>query len=540
MDKRDLALKPSHFQSFCQHFCLSNVGLMQLVFILFGFGFTALVLFSFLLDWLHAYPMCEICLLQRFVMTLLGLVALVGAASVRRIHGLGVTCFLAIGLLLGLGLGFAVSHVYMIAVAAPSGNAHACKMVAEMTFIPDFWYDFFHSRYAFVSCDQVTSGFLGLSFPLWSLLIYSCSATLFAIVSSLMIRSFFVEKGVTIKDSVVFQVVKAVILFIVVVFFCVWMAASMYFVTVQRKILYKPDRYDVSHEQSFKKVDMIAYAIPEGKQWAFAYPRSGTWTQAVDTAKIQTVSPTAAVVAKSNTQAVAKSSTQAVATSKHAVVKKRHHDLWIVLWGRDTMALDALFSDPAWIGVFNQLSGSGSQFLLIDYPGFGMNAGFPGERSNRDSVLAAYRAWRHYKGIADDETVRVFLLAHSMGTGVAVDAARSLQDISGVVLLSPFVSIFQMSKVLLGSWMAWTVRPFLLDRYPTDHRLHSLHEQFPQLPVAIFHGDADYVIPVTHSQYMAKSHAWIQYHERAGIGHNKRDFADAKVLAVMQSMMRHA
>ena len=176
--------------------------------------------------------------------------------------------------------------------------------------------------------------------------------------------------------------------------------------------------------------------------------------------------------------------------------------------------------------------------LLVDYPGFGANEGMPSETSNRASVLNAYRAWRQHQGLSEDEPCRVFLLAHSMGTGVAVDVARSLSDISGVVLLSPFGSLHQVASTVLGRWMAWTIWPFLSDRYPTAQRLAEFHQRLPGVPLAIFHGDQDIVIPVSQSQAMVRQYQWIDYHQFAGVGHSKDDFVGHRLLEVMQKMMQ--
>ena len=99
------------------------------------------------------------------------------------------------------------------------------------------------------------------------------------------------------------------------------------------------------------------------------------------------------------------------------------------------------------------------------------------------------------------------------------------------------MSIFQMSKSLFGAWMAWTVRPFLLDRYPTAYRLRLLHEKLPDTAVAIFHGDKDVVIPVSQSQSIVASNQWIQYYEISGASHAKREFLGESVLKVMRDMM---
>ena len=121
------------------------------------------------------------------------------------------------------------------------------------------------------------------------------------------------------------QWIQAVVTLILVVFFCVWMAASIYFVSNQRKILYKPDRYDHSHQQALKRVDALQYQINSGVQCAFSYPKAPVM----------------------------------------GAQSKKH--LWIILWGRDAMALDAFFNDAEWSRIFGQLSSSAS-FLMVDYP----------------------------------------------------------------------------------------------------------------------------------------------------------------------------
>ena len=298
-----------------------------------------------------------------------------------------------------------------------------------------------------------------------------------------------------VKCSKVIQCIQYLFLCILVLFFCIWLAVSIYFVAVQRSILYRPDRYSNTHEEVFKKVDQMAYELGLLKQKAYVYP-FGSLSQ-----------------------------------------KKPPRNLWIVLSGRDALALDGLEGSGSWLLMFDRLVSENVQFLLIDYPGFGMNEGFPTEQFNRDSVLRAYDKWRERLNLSPEDQVNVYIVAHSMGTGIAVDAALLMPDIKGVVLLSPFMSIFQMSKSLFGAWMAWTVRPFLLDRYPTAYRLRLLHEKLPDTAVAIFHGDKDVVIPVSQSQSIVASNQWIQYYEISGASHAKREFLGESVLKVMRDMM---
>ena len=270
----------------------------------------------------------------------------------------------------------------------------------------------------------------------------------------------------------------------------------------QRKILYRPERYTQEHMALLEQVHQVDYSLEVGEQHAYEYP------SALFRERPQRMPHEMAV-----------------------------RNLWIVMSGRDAMALDGFIGHAGWRD-FLQVIAQDASVLLVDYPGFGANAGAPTERLNRDSVLTAYRSWRERHGLVDDEPCRVFLLAHSMGTGVAVDVARTLPEISGVVLLSPFASVHKMNMVVLGRWMAWTIWPFVWDRYPTAERLSEFHQRLPNVPMAIFHGDQDIVIPVEHSQEMVSKNQWIDYYQRVGAGHNKNDFVGDELLGVVQRMMQ--
>lgn len=483
-------------------YCLTVEGLVRLFFIVFGSGFFLIVAFSFLLDYWFAYPMCEICLLQRFIMSLVVLSSFLGGVASLYSMRIASIFLVANGLLVGLGLTFSVAHLHMMQQVLP-GDINACQIVSEMTFMPDFWADFFHTRYAFVPCDQVKSGFLGLSFPFWSLMIYGASTVVFSVVVYLA-ASHFGSRSIVlrIRQTRWYAWFKFVFGFLLVILFCVWISASIYVIANQRKILYRPERYTQDHLALLEQVQQLDYVLEVGDQHAYEYP------SALFRDRPQRVQDEGAV-----------------------------RNLWIIMSGRDAMALDGFVGHVGWRD-FLQAVAQDSSVLLVDYPGFGANDGSPSERLNRDAVLLAYQSWRQRHGLSDNTPCRVFLLAHSMGTGVAVDVARSLPDINGVVLLSPFASVHQMTMTVLGQWMAWTIWPFLWDRYPTAERLSEFHQRLPRVPLAIFHGDQDIVIPVTHSQEMVSQNQWIDYYQRPGAGHSKDDFVDDELLGVMQRMMQ--
>ena len=227
------------------HFCISIEGLLRLFFIAFGLGYSVILWFSFLLDYLFAYPMCEICLLQRFLMFLIVLSSIIGGLVVSRTQRLGYVFLCANGLLVGLGLTFAVAHLHMMQTMI-SGGASACQVVSEMAFIPDFLSEYFHAHYAFVPCDQVKSGFLGLSFPMWSLLIYGASAIVFSLVVYLVVTQFRSRSFVArIREARWFAWCHLVFTMVLVIL-CVWISASIYVIMNQRNIIYRPERYTMT------------------------------------------------------------------------------------------------------------------------------------------------------------------------------------------------------------------------------------------------------------------------------------------------------
>lgn len=483
-------------------YCLTVEGLIQLFFLAFGLGFLFIVAFSFLLDYWFAYPMCEICLLQRFIMSLVVVSSLIGGLASLYSMRIAIVFMVVIGFLVGLGLAFSVAHLHMMQQVLP-GDVNACQIVSEMTFMPDFWADFFHSRYAFVPCDQVKSGFLGLSFPFWSLMIYGSSAVVFSVVVYLA-ASHFGSRSIVlrIRQARWYAWFRFLFGFLLVILFCVWISTSIYVIANQRKIFYRPERYTQAHLALLEQVQQLDYTLEVGDQHAYEYPST-----------------------------LFRDRPQRVQNETDV------RNLWIIMSGRDAMALDGFVGHAGWRD-FLQTVAHDASVLLVDYPGFGANDGLPTERLNRDSVVSAYRSWRQRHGLSAETPCRVFLLAHSMGTGVAVDVARSLPDISGVVLLSPFASVHKMNMVVLGRWMAWTIWPFVWDRYPTAERLSEFHQRLPNVPLAIFHGDQDIVIPVEHSQEMVSQNQWIDYYQRAGAGHNKNDFVGDELLGVMQRMMQ--
>ncbi|MDY7226167.1 alpha/beta hydrolase [Hyalangium rubrum] len=133
----------------------------------------------------------------------------------------------------------------------------------------------------------------------------------------------------------------------------------------------------------------------------------------------------------------------------------------------------------------------GVGFLAVEYPGYASNPGSPSEQGFYEAAEIAIADLRA-SGVGPEQTV---LSSRSIGGGVAVEMARRGHG-ARMVLLAPFTSVVD---------MAGLVFPFLptrlLVRDPFDNAAKA---PGIQVPVLIFHGDQDEVIPVRMGQQLGR------------------------------------
>lgn len=150
-------------------------------------------------------------------------------------------------------------------------------------------------------------------------------------------------------------------------------------------------------------------------------------------------------------------------------------------------------------------AGQGVGLLAIDYPGYGLS---PGKPSESECYRAIDSAFRHLTGEMGIDPGRITLVGQSVGSGPAIWLAAREPRLRGLVLISPFLSIYRV------------VMPVPLlpgDRFPNLNRMPDL-----RLPLLLFHGDRDKVIPHSHGE---KLHALHPGPEKAFVslpstGHN--------------------
>jgi hypothetical protein len=133
----------------------------------------------------------------------------------------------------------------------------------------------------------------------------------------------------------------------------------------------------------------------------------------------------------------------------------------------------------------------GLGFLAVEYPGYGTNPGSPSEAGLYQAAEVALAELRA-RGVQPQATV---LSGRSLGGGVAVEMARRGHG-ARLVLLATFTSVVEMAARLL---------PFLPTRWLVRDPFDSAAKAPGiRVPVLIFHGDQDEVIPVGMGQRLGR------------------------------------
>uniref|UniRef100_H0VS16 Abhydrolase domain containing 12B n=1 Tax=Cavia porcellus TaxID=10141 RepID=H0VS16_CAVPO len=169
--------------------------------------------------------------------------------------------------------------------------------------------------------------------------------------------------------------------------------------------------------------------------------------------------------------------------------------------------------------VIQVLSEGGFHVLSIDYRGFGDSTGTPTEQGLALDAICAYEWAKARSGHTP-----VCLWGHSLGTGVALDAARLLEErgcpVDAIVLEAPFSNI----------WVATINYPLLqiCQKFPRCLRVlnDSLKEdritfandenvKFLSSPLLILHGEDDRTVPIEDAKKLyAIAHAAYRNKER--------------------------
>lgn len=165
---------------------------------------------------------------------------------------------------------------------------------------------------------------------------------------------------------------------------------------------------------------------------------------------------------------------------------------------------------------------TGWRVLMVDYPGYGLSEGEPGEENNYRMALAA---WDYAQNLSPKPD-RVVLMGWSLGTGAAARLADEKEP-SGLVLMAPFYNGSSLLAHATGVKLFEGPLSFLVrNKYTSD-----VYARTTQAPTLIIAGASDKVIPAEQSQELAK------LYEKQGTlivegGHNEARFSMDAVQAI--------
>lgn len=150
----------------------------------------------------------------------------------------------------------------------------------------------------------------------------------------------------------------------------------------------------------------------------------------------------------------------------------------------------------------------GISFVAVEYPGY---PGAPGVTSERSMFAAAEEALQLVTSQLNVPRARLVLEGQSIGTGVAVAMAAQGWG-SKLVLLSPYTRLADVA----GRVITWApVRLLLKDPFDSLSRAPRV-----TVPVLVFHGTADEVIPYELGETLSKAFPHAQLHRVEGAHHN--------------------
>lgn len=171
------------------------------------------------------------------------------------------------------------------------------------------------------------------------------------------------------------------------------------------------------------------------------------------------------------------------------------------------------------LGAARYFASMGVNVLAVEYPGYGMADGRPGEKS---FYAAADAAYDHLLTRSDVDPRRIVPTGLSIGGGPAIDLA-SRRPSAGLVCFSPFTSMTAMAR-RVAPWLPTSL--LLAHRFDNQTKLRSFTG-----PVFIAHGRDDEIVPFAMGEALARSAGGsVTFVALEGAGHNNVFEADSERL----------
>lgn len=135
----------------------------------------------------------------------------------------------------------------------------------------------------------------------------------------------------------------------------------------------------------------------------------------------------------------------------------------------------------------------GANVLGVEYPGYGMSSGKPGEAP---FYAAADAAYDYLAGRPDIDKTKIIPVGLSIGTGVAVELATR-RPVAALVLFSPYTSLDDLAREVMPFLPTGLI---LKHHFRNEQKIGSL-----TVPILMVHGRNDSIIPVEMSERLAKA-----------------------------------
>jgi hypothetical protein len=192
--------------------------------------------------------------------------------------------------------------------------------------------------------------------------------------------------------------------------------------------------------------------------------------------------------------------------------------VWLAFCGNGSLALD-------WTGLLSRFPSNADGFLLIDYPGYGRNAGYATIGSTRATADAALKALASRLNIPEGQ-LDLAVIGHSLGAAAALDFAAH-HPVKRLVLISPFTTLREEAAYVVGGWLSH----LLVENYDNRENLRAVFSRDADARVAIFHGVDDDTIPVAMGAELKREFPAIDYFPVQGADHgNVIGFAQKDII----------
>ena len=197
------------------------------------------------------------------------------------------------------------------------------------------------------------------------------------------------------------------------------------------------------------------------------------------------------------------------------------NDRWLVLYFSGNAGHRGYRVDEA--VMFNQL---GCDLLLVDYRGYGDNAGSPNEAALAKDAHTVWTSARQHYGIAAN---RILLCGESLGGGVAVRLAAELcqrgETPGGLVLRATFPSLERIPRVqcpiLHFHGDRDSIVPYALGRKLIDAAPAAASNGLPKQFETIAGADHNDILDRSRDQVMNSLRDWLRQLDQRGASHDE-------------------